>query len=256
MRNDPLVEILKKNFEHRKARNKAYSLRSFSRDLGLDPSNLSKILSYQKEVGSRLRLKLGKLMGFETRDVEGWLKPTLHSKTANQDYAVHDLQVFEIVSEWQHYAFLEYFKMTEASQNPKVIAEHLGIPLKKAEESLGRLLATGLLVKTKEGYKAREDSSSSILNTATSKAHREQQKQILEGAIDALENIPLELRSQSSITMAVDSRKLNQARELIKNFRRDLGRLMSTSNHLDHVYQLSISLYPVTQTKNKKGEKR
>lgn len=249
MKNDPLIEILKKDFAQKKKRNQAYSLRSYSRDLGLDPSNLSKILGYQKEMGARLRLKLGKKLGFEKSEIESWLKPAVHSKTANQDYAEHSLHVFQVVSEWQHYAILEYFKLQDHEHDPKVIAEALGLSLKNTKESLQRLTEAGLLVKTQNGFEPAEESSSSILNVATSKAHREQQKQILEGAIDALENVPIEYRSQSSITMAIDCEKLDEAKELIKNFRRDLGRLLSTSSNLTDVYQLSVSLYPVTKIK-------
>ncbi len=251
MKNDPLIEILKKGFDQKKKRNPAYSLRSYSRDLGLDPSNLSKILGYQKEMGARLRLKLGKKLGFEKAEIESWLKPAIHSRTINQDYSEHSLQVFQVVSEWQHYAILEYFKLKGCQQEPKAIAEALGLSLKNIKESLQRLTDSGLLLKTEDGYEPAEESSSSILNVATSKAHREQQKQILEGAIDALENVPIERRSQSSITMAIDCEKLDEAKELIKNFRRDLGRLLSTSSQLTDVYQLSVSLYPVTKLKNK-----
>lgn len=88
----------------------------------------------------------------------------------------------------------------------------------------------------------------------TSKAHREHQKQILEGAIDALENTSIEVRSQSSMTIAIDTNNLDAAKELIKNFRREMGRLLSSSSQLDEVYQLSISLYPLTEIKS--GEKK
>lgn len=254
MKNDPLVEILKKELDQKRSRNRAYSLRSYSRDLALDPSNLSKILNHQKEIGSRLRLKLGKKLGFEKKDIESWLKPATNSKTINSNYAEHSMQVFQLISEWQHYAILELFKIQGIDHSPKTIAKSLGLSLKKTQQSLKRLMEAGLLVKTKNGVEPCDESSSSILTTATSKAHREQQKQILEGAIDALDKVPIERRSQSSMTMAIDSQKIDEAKELIKNFRRDMGRLLITSTELDEVYQLSISLYPVTQLKNNQGE--
>lgn len=255
MKNDPLIEILKKEFAKKQAKNHAYSLRSYSRDLGIDPSNLSKILNYQKEMGSRLRAKLGKELGFDKTEIESWLKPANHAKTVDRAYAEHTMQVFQVVSEWQHYAILELFKVADADLTPQGIAASLGLTLSKTKESLKRLTESGLLLKTAKGYTPADESSSSILSVATSKAHREQQAQILEGAIEALKNTPIELRSQSSVTMAIDINKLDEAKELIKTFRRDMGRLLSASAKLDEVYQLSVSLYPVTKTKKiKAGE--
>lgn len=253
VKNDPLIEILKKEFLRKKSRNGSYSLRSYSRDLGLDPSNLSKIMNYQIEIGPNLRSKIGQKLGFESKEIQSILKPTSQAHTTDKDYNPHNLEVFQIIAEWQHYAILEYFKLTNANLKPAIIASHLGLKTSVVNESLRRLTEVGLLKKIGTEFAPVDESSSSVLNTATSKAHREQQVQILEGAIDALKNTPIENRSQSSMTMAIDSRKLPEAKELIKNFRRDIGRLLSSSKQLDSVYQLSVSLYPVTQ-QQKEGE--
>lgn len=252
MKNDPLIEILKKELERKQARNGAYSLRSFSRDLELDPSNLSKIMSYQKNIGPILRLKIGRKLGFDSNDIDGWLKPTDNTNTHDENYNKHGMDVFKVISEWHHYALLEYFKLKNAASEYKSIATSFGLKTKTVSESIQKLVELGLLIKVGNTFIPADEASSSILDVKTSKPHRDQQVQILEGAIDALKNIPVKARSQSSVTVAVDSGKLDEARELIKNFRRDLSRLLSTSENLDSVYQLSISLYPVTKTKLQK----
>ncbi len=253
MKRDPLIEILKTEFERKKARNSAYSLRSYSRDLGIDPSNLSKILTRQKNVGSKLRKILAQKLGFESAEISGWLFPAAQENTSDKAYAGHSVEVFQVVSEWQHYAILELFKLKDFILSPQEIAKRIGISVAVAKDSLNRLKETGLLYydEKKKHLLPSEDSSSSIPNIATSKSHREQQKQILEGAIDALQTTPIERRSQSSVTMAIDTKKLEEARQLIKNFRRDMGRLLSSSKNLNEVYQLSISLYPVTKNQSK-----
>ncbi|MDO9181908.1 MAG: DUF4423 domain-containing protein [Bacteriovorax sp.] len=253
MKNDPLIEILKNEFTRKKTRNGSYSLRSYSRDLDLDPSNLSKIMSYQKTIGPTLRSRIGLKLGFNEKEIKSWLKPATHEKTANQNYKNLNLDLFRVISEWQYYALLEYFKINNISSKPIDIANQLGLKVSVVNNSLKRLVELGLLKKNKESFFPADESSSSILNITTSSAHREQQRQILEGAIDALQNVPVEFRSQSSMTLAIDSTKINEARELIKNFRRDLGQFLSTSDQLDSVYQLSISLYPVTN-QPKKGD--
>ena len=256
MKHDPLIEILKSELQRKKSRNRSYSLRSYSRDLAVDPSNLSKLLSRRKEIGPRLRKKLGKKLGFEPQDLESWLLPTKSEKTADGDYSVHDFHSFKIISGWQHYAILELFKLRGFDGTAQAVSDCLGLKLDNARDSLQRLKEAGLIKYDGVTKRLRpvDDSSTSILNFATSKAHRDQQQQILEGAIDALETTPIQARSQTSMTMAVDSRKLDAAKELIKKFRREMGRLLSNSEQLDGVYQLSISLYPVTKSlKLRKG---
>jgi len=117
---------------------------------------------------------------------------------------------------------------------------------------LARLQRAGLVQRKDGRLIPCDESSSSILNIPTSRAHRNQQRQILEKAIDALELEPIKRRSQSSMTFAIDSTKIDEAKELIKKFRRDLGRFLSASENLDEVYHLSISLYPVTSQQSSK----
>ncbi len=249
MKTEPLIEILKSDFEKRRKRNKAYSLRSFSRDLKIDASNLSKLLSYQKSLGTKLKQKLASQIGFSESDYKAF-SPDPGFDISNAGYKDHVLEVFETISKSYHYVILELFKISSFDGTPAAISNMLGLTRKEAKEALQRLLRVGLLETKSSGKLSPVDhSSSSILAQATSRSHREQQKEILEGAIDALEKTPVEKRSQTSMTMAVDSSKLAEAREVIQEFRRKMGRLMSQSENLDQVYQLSISLYPVLQTK-------
>ena len=243
---DPFIEILRIDFARKKMRNKAYSLRSYSRALDLDPSNLSKLLNYRKELGPQLKAKLAHKIGFTTEDLAAFTAGGADIR--DQAYELHNLEAFQLVADWQHYAILELFKTKSFKPSIAVISARLDLTVAESKASLARLERAGLLKKDKDGIlRPVDESSSSILSVATSKAHREQQKQILEGAIEAIEQTPIEDRSQSSITFAIDTEKLEQARKLIKKFRRQLGRLLSQSEKLDEVYQLSVSLYPVTK---------
>jgi uncharacterized protein (TIGR02147 family) len=246
MKRDPLIEILKSEFSRKQTRNPSYSLRSFSRDLEIDASNLSKLLSYQKDLGLKLKRKLAAKVGLTAGELEA-LENDAVVNTKDSDYASHKLELFEVVSGWQHYAVLELFKLKKFEPSAKSIADRLNIPLSDAKQTLERLQKVGLIKKVGARLEAADQSSSSILSTVTSKAHRDQQREILEGAITALSTIPIERRSQSSMTMAIDSSKIDEAKTLIKTFRRNIGRLLSTSENLDEVYQLSVSLYPVSK---------
>jgi uncharacterized protein (TIGR02147 family) len=66
-------------------------------------------------------------------------------------------------------------------------------------------------------------------------------------SIHALEELPMEVRDHSAMTMAISRKRLPEAREKIKAFRRELCGFLEKGSDLDSVYQLGISLYPVAQ---------
>lgn len=254
---DHLVEVIKTEFHSRKNRNKAYSLRSYSRDLNVDPSNLSKILKGKKTLNQKNAEKIATKLGFNTLEISQLLLTKSHLPINDKSYHSHELKTFQIISHWQHYAILELFKLKDFVFDPKLVAKQLHLPTSVVNESIKRLKDVGLLKydENRKTFTPVDESSSAILKIDTSKAHRDHQRQILEGAIDALNTVPIEFRSQTSMTMAIDSTKLEEAKEIIKHFRRKMGRLLSQSNQLDEVYQLSISLYPVTHNKISKTNK-
>jgi hypothetical protein len=65
-------------------------------------------------------------------------------------------------------------------------------------------------------------------------------------ALEALEDVPLESRDQSSMTMAIDPSLLPEAKAKIRDFRRSLcAFLQENARPKSEIYQLSISLFPV-----------
>lgn len=53
-----LIDQLKHELDKRKQKNRYYSLRSFSRDIGISPSYLSKILSEKAKVTEKLKIRV------------------------------------------------------------------------------------------------------------------------------------------------------------------------------------------------------
>ena len=77
-----------------------------------------------------------------------------------------------------------------------------------------------------------------ISHSAARKRHR----QTLEKAIVALENDPVETRSMTGMTMAVDPKKIPVAKEMIRDFNRKLCEFLESGDRTQ-VYELSISLF-------------
>jgi uncharacterized protein (TIGR02147 family) len=78
------------------------------------------------------------------------------------------------------------------------------------------------------------------------RSHRES---ILQAA-EALDSIPTAERDITSMTMAIDPRKLPLAKTLIREFRFRLAELLETGNRTE-VYNLNVQLVPVTKKERK-----
>jgi hypothetical protein len=62
----------------------------------------------------------------------------------------------------------------------------------------------------------------------------------------ALRETPPEYRAHSSTTMAVNTARVPAALELITKFRRELADSLESGDGCDEVYQLEISLFPIS----------
>ena len=101
------------------------------------------------------------------------------------------------------------------------------------------------------------DKSQNITNISgdfTNAAKKSLQKQILEKALIAIDEVPFSKRNHTSMTMAIDSQLLPKANDCIVKFRRELCAILQESKNKDAVYELGVALFPVTQTLKHVGE--
>jgi uncharacterized protein (TIGR02147 family) len=89
--------------------------------------------------------------------------------------------------------------------------------------------------------------SNTLDSKSTSIAMRKYQKQILEKSIEALEALPRTDRDHTSMMVCGNQKDLAKAKEMITSFRRKLAEFLQRKNSAgDNVYQLSISIFPIT----------
>lgn len=126
------------------------------------------------------------------------------------------------------------------------IAQKMGHDQAEIEESIELLLKLNM-VKIENGmfYPSGEmyTSTHDIPSSGLKKFHKQHMKK----AMDAVDEIAVELRDITSMTMAIDMEKIPEAKEMIKTFRRNLCKFME-SGKKEQVYNLNIQLVPITQT--------
>lgn len=159
-----------------------------------------------------------------------------------------DLDLFRIIAEWYHFAILELTEIRGFQSNARWVARRLGITEREADEGVQRLIACDLL--KADGAGGRWVKTHANLATPSgipSQALREHHSQILDRAKTALENVPVEERDFSAVTMAISPRKLESARKLLKEFRRRFSEEVQDSEDKDRIYCLSVQFFPVDQ---------
>jgi uncharacterized protein (TIGR02147 family) len=185
----------------------------------------------------------------------GW-SPAFLDRLAPGDERGH-LQLredqFSAIADPLHYALLSLLETPEApAASHAWMAGRLRTSSLRVSAALQRLerlnlvsRAEGRLVPTFESLSTTEDIASPALRLS----HRT----TLEDAASTLDEVALELRDVSSMTMAIDPARLPKAKEMIREFRRQLAAYLEAGRRTE-VYNLNLQLLPVTQVRQ--GEKK
>lgn len=247
-----LVDQMKKTFAERCRKNPAYSLRAFSRSLGIDSSTVSAIMKGSRPLTIKSARKI--IQGLDIVnpvEVQAIIAETFAAKEEKVvlSYEELSLEKAEAIAQWENFSIMAVLELDHFKASERNISERLNIPLGTVMECLDRLGRLGLVVKTSSGWKL-TGKNISTPSDIPSAALREGHRQFMNKALYSMENDPVELRDISGITMAVSKEKLPEARIMIQNFRRKLSALMETGER-DAVYRLNVQLFPVTVEKKK-----
>jgi uncharacterized protein (TIGR02147 family) len=154
-------------------------------------------------------------------------------------------ELFQFIGNWYHIALLNLLRTKGFRASPPWIAGRLGISVNEAEEAVKRLLRLRLvkwsnctLVRTKANIKTPDN--------IPSKAIREAHTQALNLAIASLHQREIHERDVTSMTIAISPRRVQEAKKLIKTFRRRVADLLEEGEKTE-VYHLSIALFPLSR---------
>lgn len=233
---NPIAWMARQEFERRKEKNPAYSLRAFASSLGVPPSTLSALLSGRRNAGNRLERQIRASLDGKRLAIP---KPSRFLKIS--------LDEFQLISDWHHSAFMELLSLKDFRSDFSWAAARLGVRVNEAKSILNRLQQAGLI--RIEGGQWRDTTggySTTLDPKATSAAAKTHQKQLLECSRQSIEQDPYDRRNHTNATFAVRLDRLDQAKELIAEFRRSFSRLLASTKDGDEVYTLQISFFPMT----------
>ncbi len=241
-------KMLQTKFTECQTKNPQFSLRAFSNRLGVSAGAVSQILNGKRFISRKVAQKICDKLLLDPQEKSEVLNLFLTPKsiqTHTPSYMQLQSDQFKLISEWHYFAILSLMKLSSFKRNPKSISQRLGISETVARESIERLIRLGL-IQIKNGRLIRSHphvrTSDDAVDISVQKSHF----QSLDLARKSLEQDPVDERDFTSITMAIDSKKLSQAKSIIRKFQDELSALLEEGSP-DEVYRLCVQLFPLSK---------
>jgi uncharacterized protein (TIGR02147 family) len=246
-----LRQIISEELLKIRARNSSYSLRAFATRVGLVPSAVSEILNGKRRITKKMGRKIlerlsvspdRSLMILNSLDFE---KAKKIDRTDMKEFSRVNMDQYHVISEWYYFAILSLAETEGFKSNPKWIANRLNIQVREASTALERLERLGMLKKANGRFIStglQFETSTDMANLSLRKSHFEN----LQLAQKSLETDDVLKRDFSSMTMAIDPKRLPEAKKLIKNFRRRLCAYLEAGSKKE-VYRICVQLFPLSK---------
>lgn len=240
---------LQSKFTEKCKKNSRYSLRSFAKTLNIEASSLSQILNGKRKLSRASMNKICQRLPVKQRELVHF--GLMVAPNAQDSFFQMNLDAFAVISDWYHYAILDLTYIDGFKSEPKWIALQLSIGVEEVKIAIERLKRLNLLIEENGSLIKTSRHMTNLSSIDTSSAHRELQRQVIGKALDAVDQCHPQEKDITSMTMAIDERNMDQARALIRTFRRDLCDLLEDGKQT-RVYNLGIQLYPISNNGDSK----
>ncbi len=254
---------LEAEFNRRRAQNERYSLRMFARKLDVPSGRLSELMSGRRVMTTRLANQIAtrlllppkereKFISLASKGNPGEVGALNKSDVSGEDYKQISADSFQALADWHHFAILSLMNLDEfnllanGSNGMNWIAGRLGISPVQVRSALERLERLNLISKSRGKWK-RDVGSITTTHDLESVALRLSHRQSLDQAKEALDDVDVAMRDITSMTMAIDLKRLPQAKKMIQKFRRELSVYLESGGAKQEVYNINIQLVPVTK---------
>lgn len=240
---------LQDSFTEMRVRNPAFSMRAFAKRLDLNPSAVSEILKGKRRVSKKLAQRMLLRVCADGKEAQKILDlfDSQQISDDSRNHSVVPVDQFQMIAGWQHFAIHSLVETKNFKSEPQWIARRLGLRESEVIDALLRMERVGLIewdrkkkkiLQSRPQYATPQDVASSAL--------RASHLQDLEMARRKIEEIAVELREFTSVTMGIDSKKIPVAKKMIREFRDKLAGYLETGQQ-DQVYKMCLHFFPLSQ---------
>ena len=194
---DPFVSQLLKSFNQKKKFNPRYSLRAFALLIGVDQSLLSKVLSGKRTISEQMMEKSLIALNIPMNKINKILKRNgaheIHYENINED-------VFLVLSDWHHFAILELITTADFEHSVEFIAGRFQLSHEVVEDALNRLERLGFLTRNQGEFILTKTNYSWFNRESSTAAKQLYQEKLLYKSLEALKEIPFEIKRSQLIS--------------------------------------------------------
>lgn len=251
-KNKDYVDILNEYFKHRQSQNPSYSLRAFSRDIGIHHRTVSSILKRGRPLP--LEFVAGVLKGIPLNDEQQsiFYKTVIADRQSKDPLNLEDFQVInpiesqKILEDENHYVFLAIIQLKSFQSDLSWIAKKMDLSVEEVDDIIERLIDYKLisrdenqkLVRTAHRLVTEHHNKSEILQ----RSHQN----ILRNTIDDIPKISHMTRHLSTQYLRLNTNQIEALRLLIEKFQDEVSEQIE-NEHATEVYRLNIQLMPMTE---------
>lgn len=246
------LEFLKLEYEQRKMRNPKYSMRAYANFLEVNAGILSSILNGKRKMSHKYIETFGRKLGLGINEIKAYqaslkVKETIAEDEIFKKYTQVTLDSYQLLSEWHHMAIIYMRERNDYLKSPVVLAKALGINKTQVDEALERLERMDIISKESRGYKVKSKTFLTNIDSDLSKdAARKFMRDILYKSLEALEHTDISKRDHSTITMSFPPKEMQNAKEMLKSFRRKFLTTFDKASSKNEAYTLQLSFFPLS----------
>jgi uncharacterized protein (TIGR02147 family) len=161
------------------------------------------------------------------------------------EYKTLDDKVFEVISDWHHYAIMELVGTRDFIPRLSWIADRLGISRIEVDLAVRRLKAVKLL-EVRNGKWFISETFPATRSGVPSESIKKFHSQILSKALEALYEQSVEKRDFSTMTFSINPDDLPEIKDEIRSFRRALEKKYKSRANKREVYAFSMQFFSLT----------
>lgn len=250
------------------SRNPAFSLRALARSLGVSHTYLSLILNGKKTLSLKRAIQFAQLLGLDKRESDLFIETAKNEasgrllerlqlnpegsrarakKVKQQRFFELESDRFHIVADWYHFPIMVLTETKGFRQDPKWIAQRLGISPEQVVDGIDRLKRLGLL-EEKNGQLRKSDHPVLVRPKRADVSVRTYHEKMIAMALEALSKVDFEARDFNGYVIPVNVSRIPEAKKRIAKFCVAMMEFLS-EGECTELFQLNLQLFPLTNYK-------
>lgn len=260
--NEEYLQILKTEFQQRKLKNKRYSLRAFSKFLGLNHATLSQVMSKQKGLSLKMAIKLTQRLGLDSIEKNKFLasvtkcfsrspsrrrdaEEKLKTLSKHKKIILTKSEELTMINHWSHVAVFEVI-LTAKANNQADIAKILDLPEIKVSGILHMLTNMGFIAKTDNEYHSLR-STIHTANDIPSESLATYHASVCIKAAESIHKQTVHIREFQNAIMCVDPKDLPEAKKMIRDFTQEFYLKFHNEVSTNKIYSFSTVFFKLSK---------